>query len=55
MGAVQRLVDEILPVDEMGQQDHTPAILDRIQDVQDAASEILNVPRRPLVPPDSGQ
>jgi hypothetical protein len=52
MMAVQKLVDEMLPVDEDGCQDHTPAILDRMQDVQDAICETLKLPKRPLIAPD---
>jgi hypothetical protein len=52
MIAVQKLVDEVCPPDEMGQHAYTPAILDRVQDVQDAICETLGLPKRPLIAPD---
>jgi len=53
MGAVQALVDEMLPPDELGQQDHTPALLERMHAVQNAVSDALGLPRRDLIPPDA--
>ena len=53
MMAVQKLVDEILPPDEDGMQDHTPAILDRMQGVQDTVCKTLGLPPRPLIAPDA--
>ena len=53
MMAVQKLVDEILPPDDDGMQDHTPAILDRMQGVQDTVCLILGVAKRPLIAPDA--
>ena len=53
MMAVQKLVDEILPPDEDGMQDHTPEILDRMQGVQDTVCLILGVAKRPLIAPDA--
>jgi hypothetical protein len=55
MIAVQKLVDEMMPPNEQGTYDYTPAILDRMQDVQDSIGDALGLPRRPLIPPDSGQ
>ena len=53
MMAVQKLVDEILPPDNDGMQDHTPAILDRMQGVQDTVCKTLGLPARPLIAPDA--
>jgi hypothetical protein len=53
MMAVQKLVDEMLPPDEDGVQDHTPAILDRMQGVQDTICKTLGLPQRPLIAPDA--
>ena len=52
MMAVQKLVDEIIRPNEMGQYAYTPAILDRMQGVQDTVCRTLKLPRRPLIPPD---
>lgn len=53
MMAVQKLVDEMLPPDEDdGQYDYTPAILDRMQGVQDTVCKTLGLPNRPLIAPD---
>jgi hypothetical protein len=52
MATVQALVDEMLPPDDDGCQDHTPAILEKMQGVQDAVSDVLGVPRRALIAPD---
>ena len=52
MATVQKLVDEALPPDEDGCQDHTPAVLARLQGVQDAVCEVLGLPKRPLIAPD---
>lgn len=52
MAAVQKLVDEALPPDEDGCQDHTPAILDRMQGVQDTVCDVLGLAKRPLIAPD---
>lgn len=48
MMAVQKLVDEALPPDELGRRAYTPAILDRMEGVQDTVCDTLGLPRRPL-------
>ena len=53
MMAVQKLIDEALPPNELGQQAHTPAILDKMQGVQDVVCKIFDLPRRPLIAPDA--
>jgi hypothetical protein len=53
MMAVQKLVDEMLPPDDDGVQDHTPTILDRMQGVQDTVCKTLGLPIRPLIAPDA--
>ena len=52
MMAVQKLVDEIIRPDELGQYAYTPAILDRMQGVQDTVCKTLNLPNRELIAPD---
>lgn len=52
MMAVQKLVDEMIPPDENGQYAYTPAILDRMQGVQDTICETFGLPIRPLIAPD---
>ena len=51
MGAVQALIEEMLPVDEDGCQDHTPEILHKLQSVQDIICKVLDLPKRPLIGP----
>ena len=51
MGAVQALVDEMMPPDENGQYAYTLAILDKMQSVQDTVCKVLDLPKRPLIGP----
>ena len=51
MGEVHALVEMIVPSDEMGDIAMTPAILDQITAIQDAACDALGLKRRPTIPP----
>ena len=55
MSNVNALVDMLLAPDEFGETDMTPAILDQITAIQDAACDALDLPRRPTIPPDHAQ
>ena len=51
MSEVHALVEMTVPSDEMGDIAMTPAILDQITAIQDAACDALDLPRMPTIPP----
>jgi hypothetical protein len=51
MGEVRTLIEMIVPSDEMGDIEMTPAILDQVTAIQDAICDALGLPRRPTLPP----
>ena len=51
MSHVHALVEMTVPSNEDGDIKMTPAILDQVQAIQDAACDALDLPRRPTMPP----
>jgi hypothetical protein len=51
MAAVQGLLDEACPADDDGLHDYTPAMLKRLQEVQDTVCKTLGLERRALIAP----
>jgi len=49
MMAVQKLVDEALPPDELGRRAYTPAILNKLEGIQHTVCKTLGLPKRPLM------
>ena len=53
MGEVHAPVQMIVPSNEDGDIAMTPAILDQITAIQDAACDALDLPRMPTIPPNT--